>query len=87
MKTSERTEAMIQRAKELAAQGRYYQIIKILLVMEGFAEASDLLSHDLISELRQTAEAVRKDAAQGAWLSARNRWSRCYAVSNYRCRR
>jgi hypothetical protein len=62
MKTSERTEAMIQRAKELAAQGRYYQIIKILLVMEGFAEASDLLSHDLISELRQTAEAARKDA-------------------------
>jgi hypothetical protein len=52
---------MIQRARELAAQGRHYQTIELLLVMEGFVEASELLSHDLIGELRQTAEAARKD--------------------------
>jgi hypothetical protein len=61
MKRSERTEVMIQRAKELAAQGRHYQTIELLLVMEGFAEASELLSQDLIGELRRTAEAARKE--------------------------
>jgi hypothetical protein len=53
-------EATIQRARELAAQGRHPQTIEVLLRMEGYPEPSELLSHDLISELRKIADEARK---------------------------
>jgi hypothetical protein len=53
-------EAVFQRARELAAQGRYPQTIELLLVMEGFAEARELISQGFAKELKQTADKARK---------------------------
>jgi hypothetical protein len=86
MKRSERTEAMIERAREVAAQGRRYQTIELLLVMEGFAEASELLSQDLIGELRRTAEAARKDSRQNRMAATEQILpSRSKAARSCRC--
>jgi cytochrome c1 len=57
----EQTDAVIARAKELAAQGRHPQTIEVLLRMEGFLDASDFISHDLANELKQVAERARKE--------------------------
>jgi hypothetical protein len=56
----EQFEAMIRRARELAAQGRHPRTIGVLLVMEGFAEAPELISLDLVTELEQVADKARK---------------------------
>jgi hypothetical protein len=57
----ERMQAMFQRARELAAQGRHPQTNELLLVMEGFANASELISQGFAKELRQTADKARKE--------------------------
>jgi hypothetical protein len=54
-------DAVIQRAKELAGQGRHPQTIEVLLRMEGYADASDFITLDLAKELKQTADRVRKE--------------------------
>jgi hypothetical protein len=61
----QRTEAMFQRARELAAQGPHPQTIELLLVMEGFAEAGELISQDFAKELKQTAAKARKEQDAG----------------------
>jgi hypothetical protein len=55
----ENMEPMIQRARELAAQGRHPQTIKVLLYMEGYAEPNELLSPELIRELKKIADEAR----------------------------
>jgi hypothetical protein len=60
LRNTEKAKAMIQRARELAAQGRHPQTIEVLLVMEGFAEAPELISLDLAKELEQVAKEARK---------------------------
>jgi hypothetical protein len=61
LRNTEKAKAMIQRARELAAQGCYPQTIEALLVMEGFAEAAELISLDLAKELEQVAKQARKE--------------------------
>ncbi|MEA2860327.1 MAG: hypothetical protein QOC72_2366, partial [Methylobacteriaceae bacterium] len=51
----------IDRARELAAQGRHLQTIEVLLRMEGFDDAPDFISGDLAKELKQTADKARKE--------------------------
>jgi hypothetical protein len=60
LRNTEKAKAMIQRARELAAQGCHPQTIEVLLVMEGFAEAAELISLDLAKELEQVAKEARK---------------------------
>jgi len=55
-----RIKAINERARELAAQGRHHQTIVVLLEMEGFLEAAEVLSDDLTSELKALAEETRK---------------------------
>jgi hypothetical protein len=57
----ERMDAVIMRARELAAQGRHPQTIEVLLRMEGFHDAEDFISRDLAQELKQIADKARKD--------------------------
>jgi hypothetical protein len=59
-------DAVIARARELAAQGRHPQTIEVLLQMEGYADASDFITLDLAKELRQIADRARKDRAPPA---------------------
>jgi hypothetical protein len=61
---TEKIEAMISRAKELAAQGRHPRTIEVLLVMEGYSEAPELISLDLAKELEQSADKARKARQQ-----------------------
>jgi predicted transcriptional regulator len=54
-------QAVIDRARELAAQGRHLQTIEVLLRMEGFDDAPDFISGDLAKELKQIADKARKE--------------------------
>jgi hypothetical protein len=54
-------DAVVHRARELAAQGRHPQTIEVLLRMEGFQDADDFISADLMKELKQIADAARKE--------------------------
>jgi hypothetical protein len=54
-------DAVILRARELAAQGRHPQTIEVLLRMEGFHDASDFISDGFAKELKQIADKARKD--------------------------
>ena len=54
-------EAVIARARELAAQCRHPQTIEVLLRMEGYLDAIDFISADLAKELKQTADKARKE--------------------------
>jgi hypothetical protein len=57
----EQKDAVIARARELAAQGRHPQTIEVLLRMEGFLDATDFISQDLEKELKQTSDRARKE--------------------------
>jgi hypothetical protein len=58
---TERMDAVIARARELAAQGRHPQTIEVLLRMEGFQDAEAFISADLAKELKQIADKARKE--------------------------
>jgi hypothetical protein len=54
-------DAVIMRARELAAQGRHPQTIEVLLRMEGYDDASDFISDGFAKELKQIADKARNN--------------------------
>jgi hypothetical protein len=56
-----RIEAMFERARELASEGRHPQMIELLLEMEGYSEACEVIPLNLVSELKRIAEQARKE--------------------------
>ena len=61
MQNSKRIEAMFERARELASEGRHPQIIELVLEMEGYSEACEVIPLELASELKRIAAQARKE--------------------------
>jgi hypothetical protein len=49
------------RARELASEGRHPQMIELLLEMEGYSEAYEVIPLDFASELKRIVDQARKE--------------------------